>query len=93
MVRQVSNAEQAKICQVLFVAASERKRAAAILPDLKASSVLTVGESEGFAAEGGVINFKVEGGRARFEINTNAAERARLRISSKLLSLAEIVQK
>jgi hypothetical protein len=93
LVRQVSDVEQANTCQILFVSASERKRAAAILPGLKATGVLTVGETEGFAAEGGVINFKMEDGRVRLEVNVAAAERAKLRISSKLLSLVQIVKK
>ena len=93
VVRQVSDVEQASACQILFVSASERKRAAAILPELKATGVLTVGETEGFAAEGGVVNFRVEDGQVRFEVNVAAAERANLRISSKLLSLAQIVKR
>ncbi len=80
-------------CQILFVNASERKRAAKILPELKATGVLTVGETEGFAAEGGVINFKTDDGQVRLEVNVAAAERARLRISSKLLNLAQIVRR
>jgi hypothetical protein len=91
-VHQVSDVEQANACQILFVSASENKRAAALLPRLKATGVLTVGETEGFAAEGGVINFKMENGRVRLEINVAAAERAKLRISSKLLSLVQIVR-
>ena len=54
--------------------------------------ILTVGETEGFATQGGIVNFKVEGGRVRLEINIEAAERAKLRISSKVLSLAAIVK-
>jgi hypothetical protein len=91
-VRQVSDVEQANTCQIFFVSASESKRAAAMLPRLKTTGVLTVGEAEGFAASGGVINFKTENGRVRFEINVTAAERAKLRISSKLLSLVQIVK-
>jgi len=93
VVRQASNVEQANTCQILFVGASERRRAAVILPELKTSGVLTVGETEGFAAEGGVINLKMENGHVRLEINVAAAERAKLRISSKLLNLAQIVRR
>jgi hypothetical protein len=56
------------------------------------TGVLTVGESDGFAALGGVIGFKLEGGRVRLEVNVGAAEQSKLRISSKLLSLAHIVK-
>jgi hypothetical protein len=53
---------------------------------------LTVGESEGFAALGGIINLTVEGNTVHFEVNQLAAERAGLKISSKLLSMAKIVK-
>jgi hypothetical protein len=51
-----------------------------------------VGEAQGFASAGGVINFKLDGGHVHFEINVGAAEHAQLQISSKLLSLAQIVK-
>jgi hypothetical protein len=79
-------------CHIVFVSASGRKRFHDTGEDLKATGVLTIGESPGFASEGGVINFKLEGGRVRFEINLKAAEQRQLHISSKLLSLAQIVK-
>jgi len=47
---------------------------------------------EGFAQSGGVINFVTVEKKIRFEINLDAAERADLKISSKLLRLAQIVK-
>jgi hypothetical protein len=93
MVRRVSSAPQAMKCQIVFLASSERKRGRSILDDLKGHSILTVGEAEDFTANGGVINFKLKDARVRIEIDTVAADRAKLRISSKLLSLAEIAKK
>jgi hypothetical protein len=90
IVREVSSAQQAGNCHILFVGVSERKRSRAVLGELKGASVLTVGETEDFTATGGVISFKLKDGRVRFEIDPAAAERGNLRISSKLLSLAEI---
>jgi ABC-type methionine transport system permease subunit len=52
-----------------------------------------VGETAGFIGAGGVVNFKLENGKVRFEIGVEAAEQAQIRISSKLLSLAEIVKR
>jgi hypothetical protein len=42
---------------------------------------------------GGVIAFQLEGPRVRIQIALESAERAKLRISSKLLSLAEIAKR
>jgi hypothetical protein len=77
---------------VVFVSSSEQKRLRSILQDLKASEALTVGDTEGFASVGGIVNFKLDGGMVRFQINVEAAKEKNLRISSKLLSLAQIVK-
>jgi YfiR/HmsC-like len=73
-------------CNVVFVPhdvpAAEFLRAARTAP------VLTVGESADFIAQGGVINFVRDAGMIRFEIDQEAATRAGLRISSRLLRLA-----
>ena len=90
-VRQVSEIPAITPCQILFVRASERKRFQSEAANLKGAPTLTVGESRGFAAEGGIVNFKLEDGKVRFEINLDAAEQAQIRISSKLLSLADLV--
>lgn len=93
VVRHISNARQASDCQILFVTSSEQRRWRSIAGDIENSSILTVGETDGFASEGGVVNFKMEGDRIRIQINVDTAERKRLRISAKLLSLSQIVKR
>jgi len=93
LVRQLSGSQPLGGCQILFVSSSERNRLQAILGEIKTGGVLTVGETDAFASEGGMINFKIEGGRVRLQVNLEAAEEANLRISSTLLSLAQIVKK
>jgi hypothetical protein len=90
-VRKVSDAQDATGCHILFIGRADRKRIPAVLAAITQWGVLTVGETPEFVADGGVVNFKLENGRVRFEINVDAARREKLRISSKLLSLAEIV--
>ena len=41
---------------------------------------------------GGVANLFIEGGRMRFAVNVDALQRSKLRLSSRLLSLAKIVK-
>jgi hypothetical protein len=79
------------VCHIVFIPVTEKDQAAGIVRSLKGSSALTVGESEGFAVRGGIINFTIEGGNVHFEINRLAADRAGLKISSRLLNLAKIV--
>jgi len=78
-------------CHILFVGAAERKSISGTLAGLKGKPVLTVGETEHFTADGGMIGFCLEDNKIRFEINLDAAEKARLKISSRLLSLAKHV--
>ena len=84
--------ETAKTCQIVFVSMSEKKRFKTIFDSLKGAGVLTVGEASGFCESGGVINFEVVDSKVRFEVNLGAAERARLKLSSKLIGLARIVR-
>ena len=93
VVRNVPDNQQARGCHILFVSSSERKHLQFILESIKSPGVLTVGEMEGFATNGGVINFKLEDGKVRFEVNLEAAATEGLQIRSSLLSLAEIVKK
>jgi len=87
-VKYLSDAQQAGQCQIAFVSASQRKLSKLLLMAAQNGSILTVGESEGFTASGGVIGFKLDGDKIRIEISTAAADRAKLHISAKLLSLA-----
>ena len=91
-VREVTDA-QAAGCQIVFVSSSERKRMGPLFIVIGNSAVLTVGETDNFAVEGGIINFKIDAGSVRLQINVEAARKQQLRISAKLLSLAEIVEK
>jgi hypothetical protein len=91
-VRTLRPTDTLSVCHMVFVPVTEKEQADKIVKGLKGSSTLTVGESEGFAALGGIINLTVEGSTVHFEVNQLAAERAGLKISSKLLSLAKIVK-
>ena len=83
--------EDLRGAHILFISASERKRLPMILSSLRGSSVLTVADTEGFLEAGGMIQFLSENDRVRFAINVDATSRAKLKMSSKLLSLARAV--
>jgi len=91
-VKQIVDAKDLEQCQILFICASEKLRLAEIFGELKESKALTVGEIDGFAAKGGIINFIYERNKVRFEINPDTAKRAGLNVSSELLKLAKLVK-
>jgi hypothetical protein len=91
VIRLYRNGEDLRGAHILFISASERKRLPMILSGLRGSSVLTVSDAAGFLEAGGMIQFLNENDRVRFAINVDATSRAKLKMSSKLLSLAKVV--
>lgn len=92
-VRRFSGGQDLRECHILFISSSERKRLSQILDSIRGAGVLTISEMDQFNQQGGIINFILERGKVRFEINTGAAESARLKLSSKLLALARSVRR
>ncbi len=93
VVRYLKAGQSLRSCHILFVSASEEARIPDLLRTVGPASILTVGDSAGFAEAGGMLNFVVDAARIKFEVNIGAAERGRVRISSKLLKLASIVDR
>ena len=91
VIQHYRRAEEIKTCHILFISQSEMDRLDQILASLKGRSILTVGDAESFAKQGGMIRFITEKNKVRFGINVAAAKAAKLTISSKLLKPAEIV--
>jgi hypothetical protein len=79
-------------CSVLYVGKLDRKKTMDIVSLLNGANVLTVGDAEEFAANGGMIGLFVADGNMHFAINRGAVERTKLRLSAQLLRLATLVK-
>jgi hypothetical protein len=91
IVRRIAGESPLGRCHVLFVGSLEPARLEQILSRASAQPTLTIGDAEGFARRGGMINFTRRGSRLGFEINRGPVRRAGLNLSSQLLKLAELV--
>lgn len=91
VVKRFKEPEELEFCHILFISSEMEGRMTEILDRLKGTSTLTVSDIDGFARRGGMINFITVENKIQFEINVEAAERAKLQISSHLLRLARIV--
>ena len=78
-------------CHILFINTQDRKMLADIAARAVGRSILTVGEADGCARLGCIINFFTADNKLRFEINPEAAKRAGLKLSSEILKVAKIV--
>jgi hypothetical protein len=91
LVKKYQAVDNLRGCNILFISESEKKSLPSILAALRGSSVLTVADMDNFIGGGGMIQFMVEDARVRVAIDVGATSRARLKVSSKLLSLARVV--
>jgi hypothetical protein len=92
IVRRIDADGPIRTCHLLYGTALEGPRAAAVVGKVASAPVLTVSDSADFASRGGIANFYVDAGRMRFAVNPEAATRAGLRLSSRLLNLARLVK-
>jgi len=91
-IRQLDGTNDPAGCQILFISHSAEKPAGEILDQVRTLPVLTVGETDQFLQQGGVIRFLKKESKIRLEINLEAARQANLKISSKLLNVADLVK-
>jgi hypothetical protein len=88
VVREIEKPEECTDCHIVFVTRSVSSEVEAQLFEQAAGKpVLLVGESPGFAARGGVINFYHSGSNVRFELNPDKSVENKLSLNAKLLTL------
>jgi hypothetical protein len=90
-IKKVRETDNLRECHIVFVSASEERHLPSILAALRGSSVLTVADFNRFIERGGMIQFVTDGERIRIDVDLGATSRARLKVSSKLLALAQAV--
>ncbi|GAC1631551.1 MAG: hypothetical protein NVS9B14_03540 [Candidatus Acidiferrum sp.] len=78
-------------CQIIFVSRSEEKHYAKILDAARPGRGLTVGETPSFLDAGGMVTLLTDGKTPQFEVNLEPASASRLKLSSRMLSLARRV--
>jgi hypothetical protein len=78
-------------CDLLFVGEMGAKARRAVLEKVQSKSVLTVGDQESFAEEGGMVGLVKAGDHVQLEINLEAVQATPLKISSRLLKVAVLV--
>jgi hypothetical protein len=84
-------AEEARLCQVLYVGRNAGERETRLLNAVRDLPVLTVSDRAEFARRGGGIQFVRDANRLRFDVNLTGAERGGIKVSSRLLKVARQV--
>lgn len=90
-VRFARRAQDCKGAQIVYIASSEASHIDEVVGFLNGGPTITLSDTDGFAQRGGMVNFTGVPPRVRFEISLARAEKAGLRISSRLLAIAHVV--
>ena len=88
-VRRVREGEPLAGLHILFVGRAESARLEQLSRAAGTRPILIVTESEGALAQGSAINFVVAEGRVKFSIAAESAEKRSLKLSSRLLTVAQ----
>jgi hypothetical protein len=90
-IRYISTPDEIFDCHLLFISSSVEERLQEILSYTRDRPILTVGDTDGYAEQGVLINFFLAGDNIKFEINEKAVHESGLVMSYRLLNLARIV--
>lgn len=89
VVKRVGSAGEARACDLVFISREESRRSALWLAELADAPVLTVSDAEPALENGAAVVLVVEktpaGDKLRFDLNLASAERAGLKVSSRMI--------
>jgi hypothetical protein len=86
LVQRLERVEDVKNCHIAFISRAEKDQVAEWAMAGKSAAVLTVGETQGFLEQGGMIRFSTQSDELRLEINEQGIRRAGLNIMANALS-------
>jgi len=78
-------------CHILFLPSNKSKEIQLVTEKIGTNPILLVTEKDGLAQEGAAINFIIQEGKIKFELNKNVVNKQGLKISSYLETLAIVV--
>jgi diadenosine tetraphosphate (Ap4A) HIT family hydrolase len=90
-VRRLKASESLEGVHVLFVGREESAQLNQLASKAQQRSILIVSESERALAQGSAINFVIDEGRVRFEVSLVSARKSNVKLSSRLLAVAQQV--
>jgi hypothetical protein len=92
IMKWISAPEEARACDVLYLDAAQHELLPKVVESVRNLSILTVTDSPDPLRTEMAINLRLEGNKLVFDVNIASVRRARLSLSSRLLSLARNVK-
>jgi hypothetical protein len=91
VLQQCRTGAEMKMCHVIYLSGSGYARWPAMRQEFAGRPILTVGDGQTFARDGGVVQLGLDQNQLKLVVNLAAVRQAGLTISSKVLRLSEIM--
>jgi hypothetical protein len=92
IVHRIQHLKSTVACHMIFLSKDSPFTEEQVLSTVRDHPVLLTGETPEFARKGGTIAFLIEDRRIRLQVNLRAAREAKLQISSKLLTVSDVIE-
>lgn len=90
-VRVVHSGSELRACNVVILVYPDDSRMRQAIGEIEKTSIVSIGSGEEFVRRGGMIAFVPNKDTFHLAINLHTADRARIKISAKVLKLAELL--
>ncbi len=87
-IKTFNSVEEVKGCHMVFLPSDKSKDLAAMRAKLASEPTLIISEKNGLAQQGSDINFVLNDGRWKFEVNQASTDMHKLKISQELIKFA-----
>ncbi|MGD9159709.1 MAG: YfiR family protein [Desulfobacteraceae bacterium] len=87
-IKYSGNTGSVKDCQIVYISPSCKKDLKKIVELLSGGNILSIGDTEGYADQGVMINFFIDKNVLRFELNIEEIKKSKMKVSTLLEKVA-----
>ncbi|MEJ2003435.1 MAG: YfiR family protein [Cyclobacteriaceae bacterium] len=91
LVKKLTSPSDARECQLVYIGSAASNSFEAVHGIVSSNPTLIITDKNGLGKRGSGINFRTVNNRLKFELNQNALETSKLKVSSQLAAMAIVI--
>lgn len=91
VVKEFKSINDVTKCHIIYLPKSQDKNFTTAVAKGISFNALLITEKNGLGKKGSCVNFIIDGGKPKFEVNKSAIQKAKLKINDKLVALGVVV--